>query len=218
MAFEMWLGYAVAATVIIIIPGPTILLVIVQSLIHSRRSALPLVLGVTCGDAVAVGLSITGLGALLAASSTLFVLVKWVGAAYLIYLGVSLWRDKGGKIARNAHNARNARNAHAPPPTASPRKLFLHAFFVTTFNPKGIIFFIAFLPQFVNPDSNVSAQLFILAATFVVLGSINASLYAIFADKLKAFLENNKARRWFNRCGGTALVAAGAWAATAQRA
>ena len=212
MAFEIWLGYAVAATVIIIIPGPTILLVIVQSLIHSRRSALPLVLGVTCGDAVAVGLSVTGLGALLAASSALFVLVKWVGAAYLIYLGVSLWRDKGGKITRNAHNA------HNPPPTASPRKLFLHAFFVTTFNPKGIIFFIAFLPQFVNPASNVSAQLFILAATFVMLGSINASLYAIFADKLKAFLENNKARRWFNRCGGTALVAAGAWAATAQRA
>ena len=209
MAFELWLAYTVAATVIIIIPGPTILLVIVQSLIHRRRSALPLVLGVTCGDAVAVGLSITGLGALLAASSALFVLVKWVGAAYLIYLGVSLWRDKGGKITRNAHNL---------PPTASPRKLFLHAFFVTTFNPKGIIFFIAFLPQFVNPDSNVSAQLFILAATFVVLGSINASLYAIFADKLKAFLENNKARRWFNRCGGTALVAAGAWAATAQRA
>ena len=212
MAFEIWLGYAVAATVIIIIPGPTILLVIVQSLIHSRRSALPLVLGVTCGDAVAVGLSVTGLGALLAASSALFVLVKWVGAAYLIYLGVSLWRDKGGKLVRNAHKA------HSPPPTASPRKLFLHAFFVTTLNPKGIIFFIAFLPQFVNPASNVSAQLFILAATFVVLGSINASLYAIFADKLKAFLENNKARRWFNRCGGTALVAAGAWAATAQRA
>ena len=215
MAFELWLAYTVAATVIIIIPGPTILLVIVQSLIHRRRSALPLVLGVTCGDTVAVGLSITGLGALLAASSALFVLVKWVGAAYLIYLGVSLWRDKGGKSVRHANEAHNA---HNPPPTASPRKLFLHAFFVTTFNPKGIIFFIAFLPQFVNPDSNVSAQLFILAATFVVLGSINASLYAIFADKLKAFLENNKARRWFNRCGGTALVAAGAWAATAQRA
>ncbi len=207
MAFEIWLAYLLVATVVVVIPGPTILLVITQSVAHGRPAALPLAAGVVLGDTVAVALSLLGLGALLAASTVWFAVVKWLGAAYLIYLGVRFWFDSGNQIA---------------PPTSSAtpaHSLFGQAFLVTTFNPKSIVFFIAFLPQFVMPGADdVPAQLAILAATFVVIGGLNAAGYAVFAGALKRFMQSEKVRRRFNRCGGTALIGAGVFAATAQRA
>ena len=213
MALEIWLAYALAATVVSIIPGPTILLVITQSVAHGRSAALPLVAGVVLGDTVAVALSLLGLGALLAASAVWFAVVKWLGAVYLIYLGVRFWCDSGKGIAPTATAAATAAAA-----TAAARSLFGQAFLVTTFNPKSIVFFIAFLPQFVTPSAaDVPAQLLILAATFVVIGGLNAMGYAVFAGALKRFLQAENVRRRFNRCGGTALIGAGVFAATAQR-
>ncbi|MEM7294154.1 MAG: LysE family translocator, partial [Pseudomonadota bacterium] len=174
---------------------------------HGRPAALPLVLGVMMGDALAVTLSLLGLGALLAASSLAFSVVKWVGALYLIYLGISLWRAPVA-VSSNGELAGIGRSAKA---------LFMHAFLVTTFNPKGIVFFVAFLPQFVDPQGNVPFQLFLLGATFVVIGTANAALYAIFSGTLKKWLASEMAGRWFNRCGGTALVGAGAFTAMVQR-
>ena len=206
MALEIWLAYALAAAVVTVIPGPTILLVITQSVAHGRAAALPLVAGVVLGDTVAVVLSLLGLGALLAASAGWFAVVKWLGAAYLIYLGVRFWCDSGKGIAPTAAA------------TDAARSLFGQAFLVTTFNPKGILFFIAFLPQFVTPTADVPAQLVILAATFIVIGGITAMCYAVFAGGLTRFLQAENVRRRFNRCGGTALIGAGVFAATAQRA
>ncbi len=206
MTFEVWLAYAIAATIIVVIPGPTILLVITQSLAHGKPATIPLVLGVMLGDSVAVIVSLLGLGAVLAASAELFSIVKWIGAGYLIYLGISLWRSP----ARTIETADNVAGK-------SSRKLFTHAFIVTTFNPKGIVFFVAFLPQFVNPAFDPLVQMVILATTFVVIGTLNAALYAIFSGNLKRLLEQDRARRWFNRCGGTALVGAGVITAMVQR-
>lgn len=214
MAFEVWLTYAVAAMVIVVIPGPTSLAVATQALAHGRTSILPLVFGVTCGDSLALLLSMVGLGALLATSSVLFNLVKWIGAAYLIYLGVSLWRSSGDVFAA-AHRTADHHSPAAPPPTA--RSLFLLSFVVTTFNPKGIVFFIAFLPQFVNPAFNVPVQLFILAITFVLIGSLNALLYALFSDRLRLLMRRQSVSRWVNRCGGAALFSAAVWTATVSR-
>ncbi len=208
MALEIWLAYALAAAVVTVIPGPTILLVITQSVAHGRAAALPLVAGVVLGDTVAVALSLLGLGALLAASAVWFAVVKWLGAAYLIYLGVRFWCDSGKGIAPTATDT----------DTDAARSLFGQAFLVTTFNPKGILFFIAFLPQFVTPTADVLAQLVILAATFIVIGGITAMCYAVFAGALKRFLQAENVRRRFNRCGGAALIGAGVFAATAQRA
>ena len=190
MIFEVWLAYAIAATIIVVIPGPTILLVITQSLAHGKQATVPLVLGVMLGDSVAVIVSLMGLGAILATSAELFSVVKWIGAIYLIYLGISLWRSPSQTI-ETTHDAVGK----------SSRKLFTHAFVVTTFNPKGIIFFVAFLPQFVNPVFDPLVQMVILATTFVVIGTLNAALYAIFSGNLKQLLEKDRARRWFNRCG-----------------
>ena len=206
MTIEVWLAYAVAATIIVVIPGPTILLVVTQSLTHGKPATVPLVLGVMLGDSVAVCVSLLGLGALLSASAELFSIVKWIGAAYLIYLGISLWRTPPNKIEASDDVAGK-----------SSRKLFMHAFIVTTFNPKGIIFFIAFLPQFVNSAFEAAPQFVILATTFVVIGTLNAALYAIFSGQLKRLLERDNARRWFNRCGGSALMGAGLVTAMVQR-
>lgn len=213
MTIEVWLAYAVTVAVIVVIPGPTILAVAAQSLAHGRPATLPLVLGVTCGDILGLALSIAGLGALLATSAVLFTALKWAGAGYLIYLGVMMWRDSLRKTGSGALG----KALDAPLQTASSSKPFMHAFVVTTFNPKGIIFFIAFLPQFVNPDAGAPLQLFILAATFVLLGSLSALMYALFSAGMKNVLEKNNARRWVERGGGTALFAAGAWALSAQR-
>ena len=212
MALEIWLAYALAAAVVTVIPGPTILLVITQSVAHGRAAALPLVAGVVLGDTVAVVLSLLGLGALLAASAGWFAVVKWLGAAYLIYLGVRFWCDSGKGIAPTAAAAATTAT------TDAARSLFGQAFLVTTFNPKGILFFIAFLPQFVTPTADVPAQLVILAATFIVIGGITAMCYAVFAGALTRFLQAENVRRRFNRCGGAALIGSGVFAATAQRA
>ena len=214
MALEIWLAYALAAAVVTVIPGPTILLVITQSVAHGRAAALPLVAGVVLGDTVAVALSLLGLGALLAASAVWFAVVKWLGAAYLIYLGVRFWCDSGKGIAPTAAATADTDTAT----TDAARSLFGQAFLVTTFNPKGILFFIAFLPQFVTPTADVLAQLVILAATFIVIGGITAMCYAVFAGALTRFLQAENVRRRFNRCGGAALIGAGVFAATAQRA
>ncbi|MDD9855622.1 MAG: LysE family translocator [Gammaproteobacteria bacterium] len=215
MTIEVYLAYAFTVAVIVVIPGPTILAVSAQSLAHGRPATLPLVLGVTCGDILGLALSIAGLGALLATSAALFTVLKWAGAGYLIYLGVMMWRDSlrksGGALGKAIDAPASASTA------ASSSKPFMHAFVVTTFNPKGIIFFIAFLPQFVNPEAGAPLQLFILAATFVLLGSLSALMYALFSAGMKSVLEKNNARRWVERGGGTALFAAGAWALSAQR-
>ena len=93
MNMELWVPFVLAATLILIIPGPTILLVISQALAHGRKSVVPLVAGVIFGDFTAMTLSLLGLGAILSASASLFTILKWIGALYLIYLGIKLWRS-----------------------------------------------------------------------------------------------------------------------------
>src|SRR5512139_4273263 len=95
MTFESWAAFAAASAVLLIIPGPTVLLVVSYALGQGWRTALPMAVGVALGDFTAMTLSMMGLGALLAASATVFTVLKWVGAAYLVYLGTRLWRAGG---------------------------------------------------------------------------------------------------------------------------
>ena len=206
MSFETWLAFAAASAVLLVIPGPTILTVISYSLAHGRRANVPLVAAVALGDSTALVLSLVGLGALLAASAMLFTLVKWVGGLYLIYLGIRMLRS----------------GVALPPigeavPSVSTRRLFANTYVVTALNPKGIIFFVAFLPQFLRADGNVAAQLWILAVTFVVLATVNAALYAVFAASARRALSTPAAQRRFNVAGGVLLTAAGTWALFARR-
>ena len=207
MAIETWFAFTAAAVVLLVIPGPTILTVISYSIAHGRRANVPLVAAVALGDSTALFLSLVGLGGLLATSAFLFMLVKWVGGLYLVFLGIKLFRSG---VAMPI--------AAAVPSTDSKRKLFLNTYAVTALNPKGIIFFVAFVPQFIRTEGNVAAQLWVLAATFVVLATINATLYAVFAASARKFLAGGHAQRAFNTVGGSLLVGAGTWALLAKRA
>jgi len=206
MNMELWIPFVLAATLILIIPGPTILLVISQAVTHGRRSVLPLVTGVLLGDFTAMTLSLLGLGALMSASAALFTIFKWIGALYLMYLGIKLWKlnPEDNSVQDNAKNT-------------STRSLFKSSFIVTALNPKGIAFFVAFLPQFIDPLKPALSQLTLLGGTFLVLATINAALYALFAGQLGEHMKKRKIRKWFNRCGGSALFGAGIFTAAMQR-
>lgn len=205
MSFELWLAFVLASVVVLVIPGPTILTVISYSLVHGRRVRLPLVAAVALGDSTALLLSLLGLGALLATSALWFGVVKTVGGFYLLYLGIKLLRA-GVTVAE----------VQTPVVPTSCWKLFGNTWLVTALNPKGIIFFVVFLPQFVQPGAEMGQQLWILAATFVLLATLNATLYAVFAASARSILRSVRAQRWFHTGGGLLLAGAGVWAISAR--
>jgi len=207
MSVDHWLAFVAASVVLLLIPGPTILTVISYSIAHGRRANAPLVAAVALGDSTALVVSLLGLGALLAASAFWFTVVKWVGGLYLVYLGI--------KLLRAGISAPDLVARAAP---ASRWRLFANTYLVTALNPKGIVFFVAFLPQFINPAASVAPQLWVLATTFVVLATLNATLYAVFAASAGRVLASPRAQRRFNLAGGCLLSIAGVWALFARRA
>lgn len=206
MAIESWFAFVVASAVLLVIPGPTILAVISYSVTHGRRANIPLVAAVALGDSTALFASLVGLGALLAVSAFWFTAVKVVGGSYLLYLGVKLFRAGFSAI-----------DMAEPAPDSSRLKLFANTYLVTALNPKGIVFFMAFLPQFITPGENGVFQMWLLAVTFVALATLNATLYTVFALSARRLLVSPKAQRRFNLAGGTLLSAAGVWALLAKR-
>ena len=206
MSLELWLAFVAASALLLVIPGPTILTVISYSLAHGRRANVPLVAAVALGDSTALALSLLGLGAVLASSAFWFAVLKSAGGLYLIYLGVRLLR-------RGVASAEIV----APAAPGSRWRLFANTWLVTALNPKGIVFFVAFLPQFVTPGADVARQLWILAATFVLMAIVNATLYAVFAAAAHRMLTAPRAQRGFNLAGGTLLAVAGVWALLARR-
>lgn len=197
MTFESWAAFAAATAVLLVIPGPTILLVISYALGQGWRTAFPMAVGVALGDFTAMTLSMLGVGALLATSATIFTALKWAGAGYLVYLGVKLFRA-GGSL--NAEPRRDATPA---------LKMLGHAWLVTALNPKGITFFVAFLPQFLDPRADFWTQMLIFEATFISLAFANALGYALIASRARAVVSNPRAIGLFNKAGGTLLIGAG---------
>lgn len=201
MSIEHWLAFCAASAVLLAIPGPTILLVISYALGHGRKVAGATVAGVTLGDFTAMTASMLGLGALLAASAVIFTALKWVGAAYLIYLGIKLWR---APVAAGSGDAEDA-----PVKAENPLRIFLHAYLVTALNPKSIIFFVAFLPQFIDTTRPVAGQLVIFEITFLILATTNATLYALLAAMARKQIRKPRVQRVVNRAGGTLMIGAG---------
>jgi threonine/homoserine/homoserine lactone efflux protein len=202
MSFEIWLAFAAATSLLLVIPGPTILLVVSYALGQGWRAAWPLAVGVALGDLTAMTLSMRGLGALLAASAGVFTVLKWIGAAYLVYLGIKLFRAGGALNARPRADA------------APPLRMIGHAWLVTALNPKALTFFIAFLPQFIDPSQSFWRQMVIFEVTFVGLAFANAFGYALLASRARAVFSSASLIRAFNRVGGTLLVGAGIATAT----
>ncbi|MGL4289194.1 MAG: LysE family translocator [Phreatobacter sp.] len=197
MTIEAWLAFTAASTILLLIPGPTVLLVVSYALGQGWRTALPMAVGVALGDFTAMTLSMLGVGALLAASATVFTVLKWIGAAYLIWLGIKLWRAGGALQAEPRHDA------------VSAAKMLGHAWLVTALNPKSITFFVAFLPQFLDPKVDFLTQMLVFETTFLVLAFANAFGYALVAAKARGLVANARAIGLFNRVGGTLLIGAG---------
>lgn len=205
MSFETWIAFTAAATLLLVIPGPTVLLVVSYAMGRGWRIAAPMAAGVALGDLTAMTLSMFGVGAILSSSATLFTAVKWAGAAYLVWMGVKLWRTG------------NTFEARAQTTTTPARRMLAHAWLVTTLNPKSIVFFVAFLPQFLDPARDFWVQMAIFETTFVILAFANAFGYALLGTRAGRLAADPRAMRLVNRAGGSALVAAGAASALTAR-
>ena len=203
MPLENWIAFTAASFVIGIIPGPGVTMIVGYALAAGRRAALSAVAGAAAGNFTAMSLSLAGVGAVLAASALAFTVLKWIGAVYLIALGlfpigISLRPD----------------TVQQPPIEA--RMTFLGTFAVTALNPKTIVFFVAFAPQFMAPAQPYAPQAIILTATFVLLVAATDAAYAWLASSFAPALRRPGVRRWAERAGGGALLSAGLATAAAR--
>jgi threonine/homoserine/homoserine lactone efflux protein len=206
VSLEVWLTFAIASSVLLLIPGPTILTVVSYALSRGTRSKRQTIPGVVLGDFTAMTISILGAGAIIAASAMLFTALKIVGALYLVWMGLQLWRS-GGVTAETTESTR----------TVSDVGMFWNCYLVTALNPKSIVFFIAFLPQFVSANAPILPQLVILELTFLTLATISLLVWDGLAIKTRSGVHRPSALRIINRAGGGFLVAAGLIAASSSR-
>jgi homoserine/homoserine lactone efflux protein len=207
MPLELWLAFVVASSALLAIPGPTVMLVVSYALGHGRSSGWVTVPGVTLGDFTAMTVSLAGAGALLATSAFLFTVMKFAGAAYLIYLGIKLWRAESQMPGLESTDNK-----------ASNSAMFWNSCVVTALNPKSILFFIAFVPQFIDPAASALPQFIILEVTFLTLAAVNVAIWAVLAGHLRARFKRPETLKMVNRIGGSFLIGAGLLTATLRRA
>lgn len=206
MSFELWLAFAAASMALLAIPGPTVMLVVSYALGHGRSTGWATVPGVTLGDFTAMTISLAGAGAVLATSAELFTALKLCGAAYLIYLGIKLWRAEPSPPDAIIVTAK-----------ANSRAMFWNAFVVTALNPKGIVFFVAFVPQFIDPGRPALQQFVILEATFLTLAAANVAVWAALAGEMRQRFRRPSTLKLMNRTGAGFLIGAGVLTALARR-
>lgn len=202
MTLTTYFLYLAAVAVLVLTPGPTMLMSITNAATHGTARALVSSAGSVIAVLGVMLLSSMGLGALLAASETAFTVLKIVGAAYLIYLGVTTFR--------NADRAVFAPADASTMQTKSARKLFLQGWMVGASNPKALLFFSAFFPQFIDPAANWASQFAVLATTFVAIEFSVLGLCCVFAARLAPWLREPGRARWFNRVSGSLFAAMGA--------
>lgn len=196
MEFNNWLLYTAAAVGLSLTPGPNGLLALTHGALYGARKTIFTILGGSFGFALVIALSMFGIGALLAANVGLLVVLKWLGGAYLIWLGVQVWRSPSLADSRGKSV------------TSSGASLFQAGLFSALSNPKGILFFVAFLPQFIDPSSSLLIQFAVMAATFVVIEFFYELLVASLADRIQPWLK--KVGKNFNRVFGSVFIAIGA--------
>jgi homoserine/homoserine lactone efflux protein len=203
MSLELYLAFCLASAVLILIPGPNVALIVANSVAHGPRYGLVTVAGTTSAAVIQLILTILGMTTLLTVMADWFDWLRWAGVAYLIYLGVRAWRAMPVDLTR------------ARPEPRSPRNIYLRGFLVSLTNPKTLLFYGAFLPQFVDLQGNVTSQLLVLAATFLVIALALDSAWALLAGRFRAALAVNGKIR--NRLTGGLLIGAGIGLAFAHR-
>lgn len=202
---ELWFAFALAAAAVIAIPGPTTLMVLGHTVSSGWRTGALSLIGVTLGDICAITLSVLGFSALLAASAEAFLAMKWLGAAYLVWLGIQLWRAPPMDIRPMAEKRTSVRGA------------VVQTFIVTLLNPKGILFFAAFLPQFIDPARPLWPQVIVLMLTFDLLAAAIQGVYIIAMGRARNRIASPRVLKNMNRAGGAMLVGAGLFTATLKR-
>jgi threonine/homoserine/homoserine lactone efflux protein len=207
MTFSSWLLYVVAVFILTVTPGPSVLMCIATSVNAGPRRALVAALGSTSAITGLMALSALGLGSVLAASETLFGALKWLGAAYLAWLGVTLWRSQDASIGEGRVAA-----------AGSHRRTYARGFMVGASNPKALLFFGALFPQFIDPAAPQGPQFLILGTTFVCFELGWLTVYALTAARARRWLQQPRRGRQFNRAAGTVFLVAAGLLATSRRA
>jgi len=208
MTLSTWLLYVAAVLVLTMSPGPSVLMCISTSVNLGARKALVVSLGSTSAIVCIMALSMLGLGAVLAASETLFGVLKWAGAAYLAYLGIRSLLSRSTEIAVEGQQSASQ---------ASNRQVFGQGFLVGASNPKALLFFGALFPQFIDPTAPQAPQLLVLGLTFVFFELLWLGIYALSAAKAKRWLGQPRRARLFNRATGVVFLAAAGLLASSRR-
>ena len=190
MSLQTWLIYLVAAIGLSLSPGPNGLLALTHGVLHGRRRALYTIFGGAVGFVVVIALSMFGIGALLKASTQALIVMKWLGGAYLVWLGIQVWR---------APPVGSALHGDARP--RSGRSLFQQGALSALTNPKALLFFAAFLPQFIDPARSLWLQFLVMAGTFAAVEIVTEWLIASMAHRVRPWLQR-VGRRFNQVCGG----------------
>ncbi|MES0811131.1 LysE family translocator [Roseibium sp. SCPC15] len=207
MSFDLWLVFVAVSLLPAISPGPGIMLAISNTLRFGRNATLASATGNAVG-LIVIGYAVAfGFGALMATSALAFTVLKFVGAAYLIYLGLKVWRDKSSfQVTSSALSDRK-----------SSLKLFLEAFFVSVTNPKAILVITALFPQFMRAEGIDMLEISILSVTYAALCFANHAMIAFAGNHLRKFLTSARRMRWVRRVTGGLFVGFGTALATATR-
>ena len=197
MDIHTWLIYFLAATGLSLSPGPNGLLALTHGALHGRRKALYTIFGGALGFIAVIGLSLFGIGALLQASVVWLNVMKWVGGAYLVWLGIQVWRSP--PIGIEVRGSAESRPGWS---------LFRQGALSALTNPKGLLFFVAFLPQFIDPDRSLFVQFVVMAGTFAAIEIVTELFIASMAHRISPWLRR-VGRRFNHACGGI-FIAIGA--------
>lgn len=205
MSMQQWWIYLVTVFAISATPGPTMLLVMHSGMRHGLRGALDTMAGCMTALMVLMGLSAAGLGLLLSTSAHLFTVLRWLGAAYLIWLGIQCWRHA------------TPRNSTQPSTPQRPAQRFRQGFLVAISNPKAILFFGALFPQFIQHDAPQTPQLLVMCLTFLIVESGWQLAYASGGARIAPWLETPRFQRRFNQTTGGVFIGFGALMALVQQ-
>ncbi|MGE5648630.1 LysE family translocator [Noviherbaspirillum sp. UKPF54] len=207
MNWHTYLIFFVTTAVVCLTPGPAALLIVTQGISNGYRRSYWAIAGIALANAVYFALSATGVAALIVASGTLFSAIKWAGVAYLFYLGIAAMRSKASALTVSAN----------PGHAVSGPRAFWQAVVVELSNPKALLYFVALLPQFVDPGQSVGLQMLVFGATTIALDLMSYSLYAWLGSTTQRFTANARFVKTSNRASGGLLMIAGAMMATVKR-
>ncbi|SCY33975.1 LysE family translocator [Desulfoluna spongiiphila] len=212
MDFHIWVVFVVAASVVLVVPGPTVVFVVAKVTDLGIRRSFPVACGVLAGDLVCMSLSLVGVGLVLSTSAVAFSIVKWLGIAYLVYLGVDIMVKTR---LRHTTAAEKTEHEGVNESRESSRSLFFNAFLLNTLHPKGMIFYSSFMPQFISGEKAASFQFLTMGLTFLCLAAVNLLIYMAMAMHLKRLKGSGRFRSGtlVKYVSGVILIATGVCAA-----